>query len=53
LRQLATEAKANQITAFPLLIEMLDLKGAIFTIDGAGCQKEIAKKIGEKGESIS
>ena len=49
LGQLATEAKSNEITAFPLLIEMLDLKRAIATIDAAGCQKEIAEKIRDKG----
>ena len=49
LGQLATEAKSNEITAFPLLIELLDLKGAIVTIDAAGCQKEIASQICSKG----
>lgn len=49
LGQLATESKSNEITAFPLLIELLDLKDAIVTIDAAGCQKEIASKICEKG----
>lgn len=49
LGQLATEAKSNEITAFPLLIEMLDLKSATVTIDAAGCQKDIASKIREKG----
>lgn len=49
LGQLSTTAKSNEITAFPLLIEMLDLKGAIVTIDAAGCQKEIANAICEKG----
>ena len=49
LGQLATEAKSNEITAFPLLIEMLDLKGAIVTIDAAGCQKTIAEAIRDKG----
>lgn len=48
LGQLATEAKSNEITAFPLLIEMLDLQGATVTIDAAGCQKEIAEKIRNK-----
>lgn len=48
LGQLATEAKSNEITAFPLLIEMLDLKGAIVTIDAAGCQKKVVEKICEK-----
>lgn len=48
LGQLATEAKSNEITAFSLLIELLDLKGAILTIDAAGCQKEIASQICDK-----
>lgn len=49
LGQLTIEAKSNEITAFPLLIEMLDLKGAIVTIDAAGCQRNIAKGICNKG----
>jgi len=49
LGQLATKAKSNEIKAFPLLIEMLDLRSATVTIDTAGCQKEIAKVITEKG----
>ena len=49
LGQLATEKKSNEITAFPLLIELLDLKSAIVTIDAAGCQKNIAALIREKG----
>lgn len=49
LGQLATEAKSNEITAFPALINLLDLKEAIVTIDAAGCQKEIASKIRHKG----
>lgn len=48
LGQLSTEKKSNEITAFPLLIEMLDLKGATVTIDAAGCQKHIAKQICDK-----
>lgn len=49
LGQLATQAKSNEITAFPILIEMLDIKGATLTIDAAGCQKSLAKKIRDKG----
>jgi len=49
LGQLATEAKSNEITAFPLLIQLLDLKDAIVTIDAAGCQKEVASQILENG----
>jgi len=48
LGQLATEAKSNEITAFPTLIQLLDLKEAIVTIDAAGCQKDIASQIRKK-----
>lgn len=45
LGQVATDAKSNEITAIPLLLELLKLKGATVTIDAMGCQKEIAQKI--------
>jgi predicted transposase YbfD/YdcC len=45
LGQIATDAKSNEITAIPLLLELLDLKGTTVTIDAMGCQKEIAQKI--------
>ena len=41
--------KSNEITAIPNLLEWLDLKGAIVTIDAMGCQFEIANKIINKG----
>jgi predicted transposase YbfD/YdcC len=49
LGQVATEAKSNEITAIPELLELLDLHGAIVTIDAMGCQKVIASKIVERG----
>ena len=45
LGQVATEEKSNEITAIPELIDQLDVKDAIVTIDAMGCQKKIAKKI--------
>jgi predicted transposase YbfD/YdcC len=48
LGQVATDAKSNEITAIPLLLELLNLKGATVTIDAMGCQKEIAAKIIER-----
>lgn len=48
LAQLAVEEKSNEITAIPKLLEMLDLKGALVTIDAVGCQTAIAEKIVEK-----
>jgi predicted transposase YbfD/YdcC len=49
LGQLAVAAKSNEIEAIPRLLELLDLKGAVVTIDAMGCQKEIAKKIVDAG----
>jgi predicted transposase YbfD/YdcC len=49
LGQVATAAKSNEITAIPELLELLDLHGAIVTIDAMGCQKAIASKIVERG----
>ncbi|MDF2578402.1 MAG: Transposase [Chlamydiales bacterium] len=49
LAQLKVEDKGNEITAIPLLIELLDLQQAIVTIDAMGCQKEIAYKICNRG----
>ena len=45
LGQLKVEEKSNEITAIPKLLTMLDIAGAIVTIDAMGCQKEIAKVI--------
>ena len=45
LGQLATAEKSNEITAIPELLEQVQLKNSIVTIDAAGCQKEIAAKI--------
>jgi predicted transposase YbfD/YdcC len=49
LGQVAVEAKSNEITALPQLLELLDLHDKIVTIDAMGCQKEIAKMIGAGG----
>lgn len=45
LGQVKTEAKSNEITAIPKLLEVLALKGCIVTIDAMGCQTEIAAQI--------
>jgi len=49
LGQLATEAKSNEITAIPELLELLDLTRAVVTVDARGCQKSIAEKIVDQG----
>src|SRR3954453_13561644 len=45
LGQVAVDAKSNEITAIPALLELLELNGALVTIDAMGCQKAIAQKI--------
>jgi predicted transposase YbfD/YdcC len=45
LGQAAVDAKSNEITAIPRLLELLDLKDCVVTIDAAGCQKDIAAQI--------
>jgi predicted transposase YbfD/YdcC len=45
LGQLATDEKSNEITVIPELIDRIDVKDAIVTIDAMGCQKEIAQTI--------
>lgn len=45
LGQVAVESKGNEITAIPQLLGLLDLKGALVTIDAIGCQKAIAAQI--------
>jgi len=45
LAQRAVDGKSNEITAIPELLDMLNLEGAIVSIDAMGTQKEIARRI--------
>jgi len=47
LGQVAVDAKSNEITAIPKLLEMLEISGSLVTIDAMGCQVEIARRIVE------
>lgn len=49
LGQVAVDSKSNEITAIPALLELLDISGALVTIDAMGCQKAIAQKIVDRG----
>ncbi len=49
LGQIATAEKSNEITAIPLLLDLVDVKDAIVSIDAMGTQKAIAAKIIDKG----
>ncbi len=49
LGQAAAAEGSHEIVALPGLIRVLDLKGALVTIDAAGCQKEIVRQIRQQG----
>lgn len=45
LGQVVVDAKSNEITAIPKLLEILEISDCLVTIDAMGCQTEIAEKI--------
>ena len=45
LGQIKTDEKSNEITAIPKMLENMDIKGSVVTIDAMGCQADIAKTI--------
>jgi predicted transposase YbfD/YdcC len=49
LAQRAVDGHSNEITAIPELVRLLDLKGAVVTIDAMGCQKEIVATLRDQG----
>ena len=49
LAQVATAEKSNEITAIPTLLSLIDIQGAIITIDAMGTQTAIAEKIIDGG----
>jgi predicted transposase YbfD/YdcC len=49
LGQESVAEKSNEITAIPLLLRRLELRGALVTIDAMGTQKEIAQTIIDGG----
>ena len=48
LGQVACAEKSNEITAIPELLELVDISGAIITIDAMGTQKAIAAQVVER-----
>jgi predicted transposase YbfD/YdcC len=53
LGQVACDEKSNEITAIPELLKLVDVAGAVITIDAMGCQKEIAGAIiAAKGDYV-
>jgi len=49
LAQVATEEKSNEITAIPEVLKLVDIRGAIITIDAMGTQTAIAEQIVSQG----
>lgn len=49
LAQQPVEDKSNEITAIPIVLEQIDIRGAIITSDAMGCQTHIAKGICDAG----
>jgi predicted transposase YbfD/YdcC len=49
LGQVVVDAKSNEITAIPKLLELLEISGSLVTIDAMGCQTEIAETIVKGG----
>lgn len=49
LGQVATADHSNEITAIPVLLQLLDVRGAVVTIDAMGCQKAIARQVRDQG----
>ena len=45
----AVPGKSNEITAIPELLKLIEISGAIVTIDAMGCQADIAKAIDAMG----
>jgi predicted transposase YbfD/YdcC len=45
LRQMSVDDKSNEIPAVPKLLKLMDLTGAVVTLDAMHCQKETAKSI--------
>lgn len=49
LGQIRVDDKSNEITAIPILLQLLDIQGCWVTIDAIGTQTEIAETIVDQG----
>ncbi len=45
LGQLATDQKSNEITAVPMLLELLQVQGGVVTLDALNCQQKMVQQI--------
>jgi predicted transposase YbfD/YdcC len=49
LGQVAVDDHSNEITALPVLLDLLHLDGCVVTIDAMGCQRSIARQLRQQG----
>src|SRR5205807_8802061 len=47
--QVAVDSKSNEITAIPEVLKLVELGGAVVTIDAMGCQADVAEAIVDGG----
>ena len=52
LGQVKVDEKSNEITALPELLDALDIRGCIVTIDAMGCQKEVGDEDPREGRRL-
>ncbi|MFM7166645.1 MAG: ISAs1 family transposase [Planctomycetaceae bacterium] len=52
LAQVPTDAKSNEITAIPQVLELIDVRGSVITIDAMGAQVGIVRAITERGGDV-
>jgi hypothetical protein len=52
LGEIKSESKRGEIKEIPKLLDMVDVKGHIVTIDSIGCQREIVKKLAKKRQTM-
>lgn len=48
LGQLKTAGKGKELEGIKLILQLLDIEGAVITIDAGGCHKEVAEMIRQK-----
>ena len=48
LGQVSTDEKSNEITAVPMLLDLLEIRGAVVTLDAMNCQRKTVAKIRDK-----
>lgn len=48
LGQVATDEKSNEITAVPMLLDLIEIRGGVVTLDAMNCQRKTVAKIRDK-----